>query len=415
MSTNREHAWQIAVFEGLHAGALVDLPDNDWMLIGCAEDCDVVLRDAGMRAHHFALFVRDGAVQVRAIDGELRSGGQVYAPGQTLVAGEGSVWHCGEAVLGLGHRDSAAWEMLRAQHPRGSAAAAESAGADGHAATDADGMRAGDDANSPPHAGLGADAPPILPTPRPFTHKAWQLAIAAIAVVAVVGAGAMAWSLVSQSVHAREARTALAQVMSSLDERAEVRVVEAAGGPPRLEGTVRTESDRARLLDALKARGLYPSVDVVTGEQLAAMVQNGFRQRGLDVRVQYVGAGRVEVQGAPPSPSSEQVVRELLARKHAITQIALTDAPAAAPEAVADVSGSAGKADAPTQSGSSAASARDPKRVVGVVGGETPFILTQDGRRYLVGSMLPDGTQLDHIELPMVTFSRQGKPMPVRF
>jgi type III secretion system YscD/HrpQ family protein len=414
MSKTGEHAWQIAVFEGLHAGALVDLPDNDWMLIGCAEDCDVVLRDAGMRAHHFALFVRDGAVQMRAIDGELRCGGQVHAPGQTLVAGEGSVWHCGEAVLGLGYRDSAAWETLRAQYPRGGAAAAESAGADGCAVTDADATRDGEGANSPSHAGLGADAPPISPTPRRSTHKALQLAVAAIAGVAVIGAGAMAWSLVSQSVHAREARTALAQVMSSLD-LAEVRVVEVAGGPPRLEGTVRTESDRARLLDALKARGLYPSVDVVTGEQLAAMVQDGFRQRGLDVRVQYVGAGRVEVQGAPPSPSSEQVVRELLARKHAITQIALTDAPAAAPDAVANVSGSAGKADAPTQTGGSAASARDPKRVVGVVGGETPFILTQDGRRYLVGSMLPDGTQLDHIELPMVTFSRQGKPMPVRF
>jgi hypothetical protein len=148
---------------------------------------------------------------------------------------------------------------------------------------------------------------------------------------------------------------------------------------------------------------------VVTGEQLAATVQNSFRQRGLHVKAHYGGVGRVEVQGAAPSPLTEQAITEVLSATNAVTQVALLDA--AAPTAAAESAAEAPAAPTPKANGNTS----DPKRVVGVVGGDNPFVVTADRRHYFVGSMLPDGTQIDKIVGHTVDFSRQGKSTAVTF
>jgi hypothetical protein len=114
------------------------------------------------------------------------------------------------------------------------------------------------------------------------------------------------------------------------------------------------------------------------------------------------------VHGAAPSPVTEQVIAEVLSATNAVTQVALLDT-AAQPAAEADTAPAAPTPPAADNAG------RDPKRVVGVVGGESPYVLTQDGRHYFIGSMLPDGTQVDQIEGHAVVFSRQGKPTTVEF
>jgi hypothetical protein len=62
-----------------------------------------------------------------------------------------------------------------------------------------------------------------------------------------------------------------------------------------------------------------------------------------------------------------------------------------------------------------AAAERDPKRVVGVVGGGSAFVLTRDGTRYLLGSTLPDGSQIHEIQGHSVTFLREGRRVQVEF
>jgi type III secretion system YscD/HrpQ family protein len=395
--------WQLAVLGGLHAGALVDVADDDWTLVGSAEDCDIVLRDAHVLPHHAALFVRGGRLQLRAIDGGLMAEGLAHAPGDAVALGDAQIWQIAEVTLGVGCRGSAAWQALR-DSPDFDVAVAdtETAAADeaGHAH---------DDAASAADAAVAPKTPLRHRLPRKAQHV--MAGVAACAVVAATGA--VAWGVVWPTVQARENSSAMANLIGSLG-MPELRVVEASNGHLRIEGAVRSESDRARLMQALQQRGIYPAVDIASGEQLAGTVQNGFRQRGLVVKAQYTGGGRVEVQGAAPSPVTEQVVQEVLAATHLVTQVALLDAPPA--PAANEPQDTAMPAAAPVAATTNTNNnGRDPKRIVGVVGGNNPFLLTSDRRHYFVGSMLSDGTQIDQIVGSTVTFSRNGKPTTVQF
>jgi hypothetical protein len=277
--------------------------------------------------------------------------------------------------------------------------------------TDPDSISCADaDASETPAPNVG----PKTPLRHRLTRKAQRVMAATAACAVIVATGAVAWGVVWPKVQARENSSAIAGILGNLG-MPELRVVEASNGHLRIEGAVRSESDRAKLMQALQQRGIYPAVDIVSGEQLAGTVQNSFRQRGLVVKAQYVGGGRVEVQGAAPSPVTEQVVQEVLAATNAVTQVALLDAAASAaaePQETVLAAATPAPATAPAANTKSGA---DPQRIVGVVGGATPFVLTQDRKRYLVGSMLPDGTQIDQIDGHTVVFSRQGKPMPVQF
>ncbi len=398
--------WQLAVLGGLHAGALVDVAADDWTLVGSAEDCDIVLRDARVLPHHAVLFVRGGQLQLRAIDGEVLAQGQARAPGDSVALGDAQTWQIAGVTLGVGCRGSAAWEALRAS-PDFDAAV-----------TDTGTMHSDDAERVDLEPTADADATPApsghpkTPWRRRLPRKAQHVMAGVAACAIVVGTGAVAWGVVWPKVQARDNSSAMAGILGSLG-MPELRVVEASNGHSRIEGAVRSESDRARLMQALRQRGIYPAVDIVSGEQLAGTVQNSFRQRGMVVKAQYVGGGRVEVQGAAPSPVTEQVVQEVLAASNAVTQVALLDVAAASAAAEPQetvLPAATAAATANNNNGS-----RDPKRIVGVVGGDNPFVLTADRRHYFVGSMLSDGTQVDQIEGSTVTFSRNGKPTSVQF
>jgi type III secretion protein D len=410
-------SWQVIVLGGLHAGAQVDLARHDVTLIGSAQDCDIVLRDPGVRAHHFMVFPQGHHLQLRAIEGDLVCAGQTLSAGSSVAIDNAKQWHCAAVALGAGVQGTPQWDALRSGVPAALDADAaltfnDEAGPSAAAAESAPPLRD----HAPPAPAAQAGGMARARSPR-WLRTRWQAVAVAVVVSATVGTGMVTWSFAGHKVRTRAAASAIAQTLIAL-KLPELRVVGTESGPLRVEGTLQSEADRGRLMHALGERGVYPAVDVVTGEQLADMVQNAFRQRGLKVQTAYAGGGRVDVRGAAASAVTEQIVGDVLAVKNAVTQIALLDAadaasqmqppPAAAGTASATPAPAAVRVDA-------AAAARDPKRVVGVVGGRDPHVLTQDGRRYFVGSMLPDGTQVDRIEGLQVIFSRHGKSMPVQF
>jgi type III secretion system YscD/HrpQ family protein len=398
-------AWQLAVLGGLHAGAVVDVSADDWTLVGSAEDCDIVLRDPGVLPHHAALFPRGAQLQLRTIDGPVSALGQACVPGSSITLADAASWQIDGVNLGVGLAGSAAWEALRAQPLLpGAADDADAWHTDGSGATDT----AADDTRPLEDTAAMAPVPALH---LRWTRKARHVLAGVAACAVVLATGTVAWGVIWQRVQARETGSAIAGTLSAL-QMPELRAIEAANGSLRIEGTVRSESERTRLMNALQQRGIYPAVDVVSGEQLAGTVQNSFRQRGLHVSASYAGAGRIEVRGAAPSPVTEQVIEEVLSATNAVTQVALLDAAAQASAAEPAVAAAAPVAPTPAAADSAG---RDPKRVVGVVGGENPYVVTQDKRHYFIGSMLPDGTQIDQIEGHTVVFSRQGKPMTVAF
>lgn len=399
--------WELVVFSGLHRGAKLQIGEPGWCLVGSADDCDVVLRDAGVHPHHLVLYWHGARLFIRALDASARVGDMPLEQGAAFEVVGAAVCTVASMAFGVGRGGDADWQALRHQAPEPFAAAISATG--------------DDSVDDNPLGGLArnATATPEQPTVPPVNPRSAPLhrfaTLGAFGVIALLLCGGL-WVVASPSAGARPVMPGISETVAGLG-LPEVRVVQETNGHARLEGTVGTESQRSELIAAMTARGLYPAINVVSGEHLAMIVQDTFRQRGLAAQARYSGAGRVEVDGVPASVLTERVVREILQSTGSVKDIALT-APATA-SARSATSADPTTAATPAASAStpvwSANAPRDPKRVIGVVGGEQSYLLTLDGSHYLSGSMLPDGSLVEAIEGHDVVFVRDGQRVVVQF
>jgi type III secretion system YscD/HrpQ family protein len=407
--------WRLQVFNGVHAGAALRLESRPWYLIGSAEDCDVVLRDAGVHPHHL-LMSQDGAQWVlRALDAPLTVDGHRLAAGASVSVVDAALC-CIQAVsFGLGPISSPAWNELAERGREASQAFTPAESFETQAALpepDVEGLPADE---LVPTESTPSDAPPG-PAGRRFAGPSRRLAVLSGACLLVVMTGAFGWVVHNHARQAQETKTSIEQILTQLGLR-EVKVVQGQNGYVRLQGTVPTEVLRSALHQALGEAGLVPALDVVTGERLAAGVQDSFRQKGLTVASRYAGDGKVVVSGVNTSAQAEQVIRDVLAKTPSVLTIEISAPPVTEASArVASASSAAmpGASEAPDSVGSSVGG-RDAKRVVGVVGGDPSYVVTQDGARYLTGAVLPNGSQIERIDSPTVTFVRNGNRVQVEF
>jgi type III secretion protein D len=409
---------QLRVLAGLHEGACVDLRFPGALLVGSATDCDVQLKDEGVLARHALLLLTSAdRIELRAIEGAVRLASATLEPGASEAIDGVTMFGLGKACLAAGPAEHAGWSTLDPLSVLPPAAPAEQGtvppigvSVPPHEVPD---EPADDDLAAAAADTADDDTPSAARTASRLRSRWKKVAAATVAIGALSVFVMIGWQEVSHAAKSKLTQAALADAIAATGA-SEVHVVEADNGVLRLEGLVITEQQRSALLDLLRQRGLQVAVDIVSGEQLAMSVQNGFRQRAMAVEARYAGQGRVQVSGATATPAVEQIIRDVMAGARAIRQIELTDPPPAAParESVQQALAATGN----DESGAlSAAAAQDPRRVVGVVGGEEPFVLTKDGKRYLVGATLPDGSQVQKIVGHTVTFQRNGKPLPVRF
>jgi hypothetical protein len=89
----------LRVVKGRHRGALTSLATSDILLIGSHEDCDVILADPGVAAHHCGIARQAASVTLRAIEGDLVLNRRQYGPGTTVQLSAGAVVGLGEAML----------------------------------------------------------------------------------------------------------------------------------------------------------------------------------------------------------------------------------------------------------------------------------------------------------------------------
>lgn len=66
---------------GLHAGATHKLREGEWLLVGAAEDCDLLLSDPGVVAHHCLVGVMKSRVCVRSLEAEVQWNDMIIPPG----------------------------------------------------------------------------------------------------------------------------------------------------------------------------------------------------------------------------------------------------------------------------------------------------------------------------------------------
>lgn len=171
-----------------------------------------------------------------------------------------------------------------------------------------------------------------------------------------------------------------------------------ADGRSVLSGRLATLAQRAKLDAWLAERQFTPAIDVKVDEALTRDVTEVFRVNGVPVQVRLAGPGRVEAEAAERDPNrlarAEDVVRRDV---RGLEQLQVRNTATPTPPPVPPVPDDPGK------------------RIASLVQGDPAYVVTADGARYFVGSMLPSGHRITAVAQQSVTLERDGRQSTLNF
>jgi type III secretion system YscD/HrpQ family protein len=335
----------LRLVRGVHTGAERRCGSGDVVVIGGGDDCDLILADAAVRAHHCIVSVIGDDIGLRAVEAAVRAGGREVSPGEPVRIAPFEVVEIGDAAFALGPAASEQ-EWTRVREAMATAANEVSAGTS-------------------------------APAPR---RPRWRLAIGIAATVAAVVTCAISAELLRPSAPTLETRQAMAEQIVRASDLPEVRVG-GDRGRVRVSGIVPDPTQGEKLREALSRSPAAADVDLRSGSSIAHDVVDVLRLSGMQADGRYLNEGQVEVRGHFGDPAKLQKVVESRAMREVgglrkVVTLNLDTPPAPAPSKPAD----------------------DGKLIAEIIGGKDPYIVTRDGSRYYVGAKLPDGGILQAID-----------------
>src|SRR3546814_609486 len=102
----------LRILAGLHAGASRDLAEQEMILVGSGDDCDIVLADQGVARHHALINLVGGMSSLRALDAPLRVDGLPLLPGDPVELRGLQRIELGEAAIAYGLEHDPGWVAL---------------------------------------------------------------------------------------------------------------------------------------------------------------------------------------------------------------------------------------------------------------------------------------------------------------
>ena len=330
----------LRIVSGLHVGASRPLSRREMILIGSGDDCDVVLADAGVAAHHALLNVVDGRFHLRALDAAVELPGRTLHPGDPVEIGQVQRIGLGHAAIAFGRSDAPEWLLVA------------------------------------PEAGLADGAAPPRPKAGLTSRLPMIAGIAVLALAALAIAAAMMPAKPPQvDVEQRLRQLAHAQGISDLAISRDV------NGHAVLSGTVGDRATLARLRAQVEAEALPASVNLRTGEDLASDVGEMMRAAGHPVQAEYIGDNNVRVTGHLGSHTDEAMVRAFIVdravRETGVNRVEMVNL------------------DTPAAEDGAATPADDAKvRIVSIVRGDAAHVVDADGERYRPGDIVPGWGEL---------------------
>ncbi|WP_101926135.1 MULTISPECIES: FHA domain-containing protein [Luteimonas] len=331
-STPRPAHNVLRIVDGLHAGASRVLADEEMILVGSGDDCDIVLADDGVANHHALVTLVGGRFMVRALDAPLQVNGQAILPGDPVELSAVQQVVLGEASFAFGRENDPDWDNFVT-------------------------VFAPDDESAPARGGLMRRLPLIAGVAA--------LSLASLAIFAAV------LPAQEQQVDPRERLTTL------MDEHriSDFQIKDGPNGVPLVTGTVDNQRDLQRVREQLKAEGITATLDMRTGENIASDVAEMFRGQGVPVQARYVGNGDVEVVGE--FADGEEI--ESMVRSRAISDIA----------GVARILPRTPAGRVPAAGEDAAATPPPAAHIVSIVRGDDPHLVGADGARYVAGDDVP--------------------------
>jgi hypothetical protein len=334
----------LRVFSGLHAGAEIRLPQRGILMIGQADDCDLILSDSGIANHHCVLTVVGDQVLLRAMDGEVETHDGRIAVGENVSLEHFAVVRLGEVQFAVGPHWSERWQAL---------------------------------------ADVGGTAMPVMTERQLAGRRRGVLAMAGLllAVAALVLVGSWKVTHPSASVRAVSMADQLDQVRGILRGLSlrHVSALAGEGGRVVVRGVLGNAAQLPQLKRKLSESGLVTELTVRDWPSVAKQVNDIFAMHGYTVETTLLDQGGIEVAGhfgdaAKGAKATKDVLgssdmQNLNTEALGLT-LALKNYDEHAPEPVKPDPG---------------------KRIRHVVGGRDPYLVTRDESRYYVGNKLPQG------------------------
>jgi len=326
----------LRIVDGLHAGASRVLADEEMILVGSGEDCDIVLADDAVAAHHALISLVGGRFLVRALDAPVKVGAQDIHPGDPVELSAVQQVRIGEAVVAFGRENDPAWDEFVT-------------------------VFAPNDEASLPRSGFVRKLP-------------WIAGIAALS-LASLAIFAAVLPAPDQGPDQRERLTALLQ-----EHRvANVQITDGAKGGATVTGAVDDSATLERLRTQVRAENIDATLQIRTGEHIAGDVAEMFRGQSIPVQARYIGNGDVEVVG----DFKDGAEIERLAQSRAISDIPGVQRILPRTPTGLLPQGDVEQSQAP-----------QPAHIVQIVRGENPHLLASDGRRFLPGETIPGKGEL---------------------
>lgn len=322
----------LRIVAGLHAGATRSLAEQEMLVVGSGDDCDIVLADAGVALHHALITLVNGAFTLRALDAPLRIDGKPLHPGDPAELKPMQRIDLGEAAIALGSADEKAWSAL---FP---AVAGQSTAARG----------------------------------KPMMRRLPMLAASTVLILTVA---AVAFALLPQS----KPQVDTQAFLRSLIPQYRIMQAKTSAGPngiPVLSGTVESDATRSKIEQQLNAAGVAASLNLRTGEGMARDVAEVFRAQGKPIQARYLGSGTVELNGAIDQETLQKVMESSAMKDVGVTKFVagkqLTSTSPLVTEGVGKVT-----------------SSEPPVDIVSVVRGKEPYVVDANGVQYPVGDRVP--------------------------
>lgn len=328
----------LRLFDGMHVGAERALAEGETVVIGCGDDCDVILSDAGVAVHHCYLSVRDGVMSLRAMDAPAKVDGESLRPGDPHVLAPFAMVSLGSASFAAGPRWSGQWrDMART------------------------GSASGGDAN---------------PRSASLRWAAWLLGLGVLAIL--VG---WYWSeRPAQAMTGAEVHTRLAQVVHDLRLNG-IRISQPdKNGRLQVTGVVEKPETVTALRAALATDGLdNVQLAVRDGPSIASDMQELLRNANppVDATTRWLGGGHntILVSGHFGNGS---------ALKHAMASDSVQGLNQ-------DYNLSISQQNLDNLHPDFSSAPPDKQIVTVIEGGDLPYLITADHSRYYVGGTLPGG------------------------
>lgn len=325
----------LRILSGLHDGASRVLSEQEMLLIGSGEDCDIILSDPGVARHHAMVLRHGDTLSLRAIDAALEFDGDPLEPGDPIDLPQLQPARLGGVSIAIGPADDEGWTTL--------------------------GATPGMVATTPVQA---------APARRPFLPTA----LVAVALLSLVSVGIYAMVRPDSAPRATP-QERIAELASEHGVR-DTSVIDGQGKSLVLAGTVEDPAAARRLQERIDEESLPVELRLRTGENVALDVREVLRTFGITADTRYEGDGAVRVEpeadfedwSALAEAGRSRVMRD-------INGFAELLPPRDAPLLLAD-----GKPAPPPP-------AR--VRLINWVNGDDPHVIASDGEVYRPGEQLP--------------------------